>query len=50
MLKIESFEYDITPTKNDEILVVFKAGEEDCEMPISKRDLERMLWFVNQKN
>lgn len=50
MLKIKVFDYDITPTVNDEIIVVFKAGEQDCEMAIPKTDLERMLWFANQKN
>jgi hypothetical protein len=39
--------YDITPTENNEIILVFKVGEEDCEMKIPKQDLERMLWFVN---
>ena len=47
MHKVDHYEYDITPTDNDEIILVFKVSGEDCEMKIPKGDLERMLWFIN---
>jgi hypothetical protein len=49
MKKVNDFMYDIKPTSKGEIILVFKVGEEDCEMKIPKQDLERMLWFANQE-
>lgn len=46
---IEGFTYDIHPNEKGEIMVAFKYGEDSFVMPIPKRDLERMLWFANQK-
>lgn len=46
MEKVNHYEYDFTPTENNEILLVFKVGEVDCEMKIPQKDLERMLWIV----
>lgn len=47
MEKIEHYEYDFTPTENNEILLVFKVDGTNCEMKIPQKDLARMLWIVN---
>ncbi|WP_203363063.1 hypothetical protein [Bacillus sp. REN10] len=46
---IDNFTYDIHPNEKGEIRVAFKHGEDSFVMPIPKQDLERMLWFANQK-
>lgn len=47
---IDYYTYDITPNEQGEIMLAFKAGEDSYVLPIPKRDLESMLWFVNQHN
>lgn len=46
---IDNFVYDTEPNEKGEILVAFKHGENSFVLPIPKRDIERMLWFANQK-
>ena len=46
---INNFMYDIHPNEKGEIMVAFKHGDDSFVIPISKRDLERMLWYANQK-
>lgn len=48
MKKVEHYEYDFTPTENDEILLVFKFGDTNCEMKIPQKALERMLWIISK--
>lgn len=46
---IDNYTYDIQPNEKGEMMVAFKFGEDSFMLPIPKQDLERMLWFANQK-
>lgn len=43
--RIDSYEYDITPNEQGEMMIVFKAGDDSYVLPISVKDLRRMVWF-----
>lgn len=47
--KIEFFEYDTTPTDDNEIVVAFKVDEKDCEMKIPYKTLKDMLGWIEIK-
>lgn len=47
--KIEFFEYDTTPTENNEIIVAFKVDENHCEMKIPEKTLRDMLSWIELK-
>lgn len=48
--KVDFFEYDTTPTEDNEIVVAFKVkGIGDCEMKIPEKTLRGMLAWIDLK-
>lgn len=47
--KIDFFEYDTTPTEDNEIIVAFKVDEKYCEMKIPYRTLRDMMSWIELK-
>lgn len=47
--KVDFFEYDTTPTEDNEIVVAFKVREKYCEMKIPEKTLRDMLRWIELK-
>lgn len=48
--KVDFFEYDTSPTEDNEIVVAFKVkGIGDCEMKIPEKTLRDMLAWIDSK-
>lgn len=47
--KVAFFEYDISPTEDNEIVVSFKVGGKSCEMKIPYKTLKDMLQWIELK-